>query len=119
MLYAVLTVGLAVASVSQSSWYELPLLAVSIPVVVSIRYAPRFFDEARLAENRAMLERRAEEVLAQEELAPRRWADRLAPEDLPAHRGVRARPGVRAGHRDDGRRLLRRVPDRPATAWPW
>ena len=45
--------------------------------------APRFFAEARLAENRAMLERRAEEVLAQEELAPRRWADRLAPEDLP------------------------------------
>jgi sigma-B regulation protein RsbU (phosphoserine phosphatase) len=30
-----------------------------------------------------MLERRAEEVLAQEQLAPRRWADRLAPEDLP------------------------------------
>jgi sigma-B regulation protein RsbU (phosphoserine phosphatase) len=28
------------------------------------------------------LERRAEEVLAQEQLAPRRWADRLAPEDL-------------------------------------
>ena len=71
------------ASLSTSAWYELPLLAVSIPVVVSIRYAPRFFDEARLAENRAMLERRAEEVLAQEELAPRRWADRLAPEDLP------------------------------------
>ena len=71
------------ASVSGAGWYEIPLLAVTIPVVVSIRYAPRFFDEARLAENRAMLERRAEEVLAQEELAPRRWADRLAPEDLP------------------------------------
>ena len=83
VLYAVLTVGFAVASLSKSAWYQLPLLAVSIPVVVSIRYAPRFFDEARLAENRAMLERRAEEVLAQEELAPRRWADRLAPEVLP------------------------------------
>ena len=30
-----------------------------------------------------MLERRAEEVLRQEELAPRQWAARLAPEDLP------------------------------------
>jgi hypothetical protein len=59
VLYSVLTIGFAVASVSKSSWYELPLLLVSIPVVVSIRYAPRFFDEARLAENRAMLERRA------------------------------------------------------------
>jgi serine phosphatase RsbU (regulator of sigma subunit) len=77
LLYAILTVGLAVASISRSPWYELPLLGVTIPVVVSIRYAPRFFDEARLAENRAMLERRAED------LAPRRWADRLAPEDLP------------------------------------
>jgi phosphoserine phosphatase RsbU/P len=83
LLYAVLTIGLAVASLSDSAWYELPLLAVSIPVVLSIRYAPRFFAEARLAENRAMLERRAEEVLAQEQLAPRRWADRLAPENLP------------------------------------
>lgn len=83
ILYSILAVALAVASLSRSVWYELPLLAVSIPVVVSIRFAPRFFDEARLAENRAMLERRAEEVLAQEQLAPRRWADRLAPESLP------------------------------------
>jgi phosphoserine phosphatase RsbU/P len=83
LLYGLLAVGLAVASVSNTFWYELPLLAVSIPVVMSIRFAPRFLAEARLAENRAMLERRAEEVLAQEELAPRRWADRLAPEDLP------------------------------------
>lgn len=83
LLYSVLAVGLAVASVSKSAWYQIPLLGVTIPVVVTLRFAPRFFAEARLAENRAMLERRAEEVLAQEQLAPRRWADRLAPEDLP------------------------------------
>jgi len=83
VLYALLTVALAVASLSRSMWFEVPLVAVGIPVVMTIRYAPRFFDEARLAENRAQLERRAEEVLAQEELAPRRWADRLAPETLP------------------------------------
>ncbi|MBV9662183.1 MAG: serine/threonine-protein phosphatase [Acidimicrobiales bacterium] len=83
LLYGVLAVGLVVASFSDSAWYEIPLLAVSIPVVMTIRFAPRFFAEARLAENRAMLERRAEEVLAQEQLAPRRWADRLAPEELP------------------------------------
>jgi sigma-B regulation protein RsbU (phosphoserine phosphatase) len=83
ILYSLLTVGFGVESLSASPWYQIPLLAVSIPVVVSIRYAPRFFAEARLAESRAMLERRAEEVLAQEQLAPRRWADRLAPESLP------------------------------------
>jgi sigma-B regulation protein RsbU (phosphoserine phosphatase) len=87
LLYSILTIGLAVASLSRSGWYQIPLLAVSIPVVVSIRFAPRFFAEARLAESRAMLERRAEEVLAQEQLAPLRWADRLAPEDLPPVEG--------------------------------
>lgn len=83
VLYAVLTVGLAAAAASRSVWLEIPLLAVSIPVVVSLRFAPRFFDEARLAENRAMIERRAEEVLLQQDLAPRRWTERLAPEELP------------------------------------
>jgi sigma-B regulation protein RsbU (phosphoserine phosphatase) len=42
-----------------------------------------FVAEARVAQARAELERRAQEVLDQEELAPRRWAARLAPEDLP------------------------------------
>jgi len=83
ILYAVLTVGLFVPSLSKSAWFEIPLLAVGIPVAVSIRFAPRFFDEARLAENRALLERRAEEVLSQEDLAPRQWAERLAPAALP------------------------------------
>ena len=46
-----------------------------------------FRREARLAEDRSLLERRAEEVLSQEELAPRRWAARLAPEDLPDFAG--------------------------------
>jgi serine phosphatase RsbU (regulator of sigma subunit) len=40
-----------------------------------------------LFEERAMLERRAEEVLSQEELAPRKWAERLAPDDLPDFAG--------------------------------
>ncbi|MGH9078368.1 MAG: PP2C family protein-serine/threonine phosphatase [Acidimicrobiales bacterium] len=87
LLYAVLTVGLLVASLSKSAWFQVPLLAVSVPVVVSLRYAPRLFDEAYLAEHRAQLERRAEEVLAQEDLAPRRWSARLAPEDLPTIEG--------------------------------
>ena len=65
----------------------LAILGVVIPVGVSLRYGPRFLAEARVAEQRAALERRAEEVLAQEELAPLRWAARLAPEDLPPIEG--------------------------------
>jgi phosphoserine phosphatase RsbU/P len=87
VLYAVLGGGLILASFSTSAWFEALLLAVSIPAVFSLRYAPRFLAEARLAEQRSRLERRAEEVLAQEDLAPRRWAARLAPETLPAYDG--------------------------------
>jgi sigma-B regulation protein RsbU (phosphoserine phosphatase) len=87
ILYAVLAGGLVLASFSTSPWFEGLLLAVTIPAVVSLRYSPRFLSEARLAEQRSRLERRAEEVLAQDELAPRRWAARLAPETLPAYEG--------------------------------
>jgi serine phosphatase RsbU (regulator of sigma subunit) len=87
VLYAVLGAGLAFASWSSAAWLELPLLAVAVPVGASIRYAPRFLAEARVSEQRSQLERRAEEVLAQEELAPRRWAARLAPDELPVIEG--------------------------------
>ena len=87
VLYSVLAAGLVLASFSTSPWFEVVLLAVSVPAVVSLRYAPRFLAEARLAEQRSRLERRAEEVLAQEQLAPRRWAARLAPATFPAYDG--------------------------------
>jgi serine phosphatase RsbU (regulator of sigma subunit) len=87
VLYSVLAAGLILASFSTSPWFEVVLLAVSVPAVVSLRYAPRFLAEARLAEQRSRLERRAEEVLAQEQLAPRRWAARLAPATFPAYDG--------------------------------
>ena len=43
--------------------------------------------EARLSAERFELERRAEEALTQENLAPRAWASRLAPEELPDFTG--------------------------------
>ncbi len=83
LLYAAVAAGLAVASFGHTP----PLggavsVLVVVPVLMAWRYSPRFFEEARLAEERSKLERRAEEVLAQEELAPVRWAARLAPEQL-------------------------------------
>jgi serine phosphatase RsbU (regulator of sigma subunit) len=87
VLYSVLSGGLLLASFSTSAWFEALLLAVSVPAVYSLRYAPRFLGEARLAEQRSRLERRAEEVLAQEQLAPRRWQARLAPDVLPHYEG--------------------------------
>ena len=87
LLYAILAVALGIGAESKSAWFSIPLAAVAIPVLVTVRFAPRFLAEARTAEVRAMLERRAEEVLAQDQLAPRRWADRLAPETLPQVEG--------------------------------
>lgn len=87
ILYWVLTAGLAVASISNQPWFQIPLLLVSVPVVASLRGYKSLYEEARLAEERSQLERRAEEVLDQEDLAPRHWAERLAPEDLPVMDG--------------------------------
>ncbi|HLI23806.1 MAG TPA: PP2C family protein-serine/threonine phosphatase [Acidimicrobiales bacterium] len=87
LFYSVMAVGLAVASVSKAVWYQVPLLLVSIPVVVSLRFGRRLNEEPAVAEQRAKIERRAQEVLDQEELAPRRWSARLAPEELPAIEG--------------------------------
>lgn len=87
ILYGVVAAGLILASFSRSAWFEILLIGISVPAVFSLRFAPRFLAEARLAEQRSRLERRAEEVLAQEELAPRAWAARLAPETLPVYDG--------------------------------
>jgi len=53
--------------------------------------------EARLVEARATLELRAEEVLAQHELAPLRWSERLAPEELPTIEGFEVAHHYQAG----------------------
>jgi serine phosphatase RsbU (regulator of sigma subunit) len=86
-LYAVIAVAAAVGSVLDLREANYFFAMVLIPVGLSLMYGRDFRREARLAEDRIMLERRAEEVLSQEELAPRRWADRLAPEELPDFAG--------------------------------
>ena len=87
LLYGVVAIALGATSVSADPAWTIPMLLVAIPVTISLRYGPRFLHEARLAEERSLLERRAEEVLEQEDLAPRRWAARLAPQELPEFEG--------------------------------
>jgi len=58
-----------------------------VPAGVSFWYSRQFLGQAALFEQRAKLERRAEEVLSQETLAPMRWSARLAPDKLPAFEG--------------------------------
>src|SRR5438477_3287457 len=87
VLYGLLTVSALATSLTERDLADLPFLLVLVPVAVSLRYAPRFLAAARLTEERSLIERRAEEVLAQEELAPKLWAARLAPEELPVIEG--------------------------------
>ena len=83
VLYGLLTAMTAASAFVTPRFAAAPFLLLLIPVAVSFRYARSFMAAAHLAEERSLLERRAEEVLAQEELAPLRWAARLAPDDLP------------------------------------
>lgn len=83
VLYLVLAASFVVAGLVGKVMLAIPFVLVLLPVGVSARYARRFITSARMSEQRAGLERRAEEVLAQEELAPLRWAERLAPDVLP------------------------------------
>jgi serine phosphatase RsbU (regulator of sigma subunit) len=87
LLYALLAAALATLSLSNRWEVQFVAIVLLLPVAITLRYGPRFLSEARLAEERSLLERRAEQVLAQEELAPLRWAARLAPEVLPTIEG--------------------------------
>jgi len=80
-------VGLAIGAASLGQRFRLPLLLALVPAGVSFWYSRQFLGQAALFEQRAKLERRAEEVLSQETLAPMRWSARLAPDELPAFKG--------------------------------
>ncbi len=102
-LYAVLCGACAGLALSASARVELLFGLILVPVVVSILSARDFVRESRLADDRYDVERRAMEVLDQDQLAPQRWAARLAPEVLPTLPGFevgrvyKAGTGVMAG----------------------
>jgi len=87
VLYVAAGAAAGISAVSRSPWVHVGWALVAVPVAMTLVNGRRFADDASLIEERASLERRAEEVLSQEELAPRRWAARLAPQDLPVFEG--------------------------------
>jgi phosphoserine phosphatase RsbU/P len=87
ILYGVLGLATAISSVSQAPAADVPLLLVAVPIGISLVYGRRFLSEARLAEERSLLQLKYEQAMEQKDLAPRRWAARLAPEDLPEFEG--------------------------------
>lgn len=83
LLYGLLAVACIVVAIAGTPEAVALFGLVAIPVVMSIYYNRDFRRVARIAEDRNELERKAQEVLTQDELAPRKWAARLAPEELP------------------------------------
>lgn len=82
LLYLALA-GVAVAEMlTRDHRVDYSLFVLLVPVAVALRYSRVFLEHARLSESRAKLEQRAQEVLVQEALAPKRWSARLAPEDV-------------------------------------
>lgn len=88
-LYGVVALaGVAGLLTGASVWVAALLAVVIVPVAVSVSMARRLAEDARVELWRSQLERRAQEVLVQDQLAPRRWAERLAPSALPEVPGL-------------------------------
>jgi serine phosphatase RsbU (regulator of sigma subunit) len=97
LLYAIVGLGALVMAVQGTARSAVVFLLVLVPVGLSAAFGRNFVAEARLEYNRSELERRAQEVLVQDDLAPKRWAARLAPEELPDFPGFEVGRVYQAG----------------------
>ncbi|HPB45721.1 MAG: serine/threonine-protein phosphatase [Microthrixaceae bacterium] len=82
VVYVVIA-GAALASLFTDdvrAWYLIG--AISVPALFSLWAAQFSKRDARLSEERVRVEQRALEMLAQNDSAPQRWAERLAPAEL-------------------------------------
>jgi serine phosphatase RsbU (regulator of sigma subunit) len=82
VLYGQLAAFLAIVVLWDRAWPWAALLFL-LPAGSTFVLGRHFQRDARLAHDRSLLEQRAQAVLTQDHLAPKRWAARLAPGDLP------------------------------------
>ncbi len=78
-------------------WPAFIVSLLAVPSIVALARRRNLSEIARIAAGRAEVERRAREVLTQEELAPLQWAARLAPSDLPDLPGFEIGQAYQAG----------------------
>lgn len=81
--YAVATVVVTVLALVDDTNARLIAVLLLAPVGATLVFSRDFGREVRLAQSRTELEQRAQEVLTQDALAPKRWSARLAPDELP------------------------------------
>ncbi|MEZ5229328.1 MAG: PP2C family protein-serine/threonine phosphatase [Acidimicrobiales bacterium] len=81
------TVLIVLAIVAVPRGVTLTSFTLALPSVITLFRRQRLEEIARVAAGRSEVEKRAREVLTQEELAPLQWAARLAPSTLPSLKG--------------------------------
>ena len=83
-VYAILAIGLGVLAGSDTiDSARLLGLAIVLPAIVSVSWWRTTGNEIAMLRQQLSIEKRAEEALEQENLAPKAWAARLAPDELP------------------------------------
>ncbi len=97
ILYAVLAVSELIVAVADNASATVVSALILVPVALSFVFGRNFVHQARLEHRRSQLQRRAQEVLVQDDLAPKRWAERLAPEDFPDFTGFEVGRVYQAG----------------------
>ncbi len=97
VLYSVVAAVAGTATFASDPLLVVATVLLSVPVAATLVFSRNFARDARLAQERSELERRAQEVLSQEELAPKRWAARLAPEELDDFVGFEVGSAYQAG----------------------
>lgn len=88
---------LVVALTGIGFWPALSVSLLAVPAGMALAGRASQTEIARIAADRADVEKRAREVLSQEELAPLQWAARLAPSDLPDLAGFEIGQAYQAG----------------------
>ena len=86
-LYLLVTIIALFLVTTDTEFWTVVMLVVGVPATMSLMWGRKSGSEFRMAQERFEIERRAQEALAQEELAPRAWAGRLAPDDLASFEG--------------------------------
>jgi serine phosphatase RsbU (regulator of sigma subunit) len=97
ILYGLIAPAAAIAAFVNTAESMAFFGVILIPACASIWWARLSVREARMARNRYDLERRAGEALEQEQLAPKAWAARLAPEEIPDFSGFETGRVYQAG----------------------
>lgn len=94
VVYACLAVVLVTGALlmGNAASFGLPVLLLTVPIALTLSAGRRFLAEAGELEERSLLQRRAAQMLEQDQMAPAAWARRLAPRQLPAT------PGFEVGH---------------------